>query len=95
MMRRCTTTREETPRCGDDHLGETAYKVRLSMLGTRLPQVLLATLGVSCFLTGESPEGPTASVRSDLENSVVIETMAFASDGTMVAISDMAGKGQL
>ena len=87
MLRRCTPSREQAPRCGHDHLGETAYQVRLSLVGTRLPLLLLATLVVAGFLTGESPEGPTASVRSVLENSVTIEMMDVARDGTMVAIT--------
>ena len=94
-MRRCTPTREQGPHCDHDHLGETAYPVKLSLLGTRLPLLLLATIGVACYLTAEDPEGPTASVRGVLECSARIDTMAFARDGTMVAISDTAGMVQL
>src|SRR4051812_40695359 len=95
MLRRCTTPREQAPCCGLDHVGEATYQVKLSLLGTRMPLLLLAMVGIACFLTAESPEGSTASVRCVLENLAGIDTMAVARDGSMVAISDMSGKVQL
>jgi WD40 repeat protein len=91
MLRRSTTDRTPTLTDGLKEPGEKVYPVRSSPLASRAPLLLLATVGVTCFLTGESMERPPAAVRGVLEGSGIIDTMALASNGRVLATSDTAG----
>jgi WD40 repeat protein len=91
MLRRCTTA--GTPELAHglkDHC-EKVYPVKLSPLASRVPLVMLATVGVTCFLTGESTERPPAAVRCVLEGSASIFSMDMTSSSALVATCDTTG----